>query len=181
MAATRRPRWSRTAGWIHLLLVAAGAIVLVATYGIRFVRVSGLSMAPTLNNGDVLLIDNLDYELGDPQIGDIVVLSYPANPDHLLIKRVIATAGDTIRVTNGRAYVDGQLKCDQYVPASFRGGDEAGPERVAPGYYFVMGDHRNDSWDSREWGLVPRRYIIGKARARWWPISAATLFKTALK
>jgi signal peptidase I len=133
-------------------------------------------MAPTLNDGDVLLIDNVDYEIGDPQIGDIVILYYPANPEHLFIKRIIATAGDSIRVSDGRAYVNGELKCDEYVPASFRSQDQVGPERVAPGYYFVMGDHRNDSSDSRAWGLVPRRYILGKARARWWPLRMATVF-----
>ncbi|HEX4347879.1 MAG TPA: signal peptidase I [Vicinamibacterales bacterium] len=176
MVATTRLRLSRAARWIHLVLVAAGAVVIVATYGIRFVRVTGFSMAPTLNNGDVLLIDSLDYELGDPQIGDIAILYYPASPSHLFIKRIIATAGDTVRVTNGRAYVNGQLKCDQYVPVSFRSADQMPTERVALGYYFVMGDHRNDSSDSREWGLVPRRYVLGKARVRWWPIRSATIF-----
>jgi len=68
-----------------------------------------------------------------PQIGDIVILHYPASPDHLLIKRVIATAVDTSRVTNGRAYVNGELKCDEYMPASFRSSDQMATERVAPG------------------------------------------------
>lgn len=176
MGAMTRSHWSRAVRWLHLFLIASGAVVLVATYGVRFVRVSGLSMAPTLDNGDLLLIDSVEYEVGDPQIGDIVILYYPASPDRLFVKRVIATEGDSVRVVNGQAYVNGQLKCDEYVPVSFHGDDRIGPERVADGYYFVMGDHRNDSSDSRDWGLVPRRYIIGRARARVWPIRSATVF-----
>jgi signal peptidase I len=168
--------WSRAAEWIHVLLVAAGCVVLIGTYGIRIVEVTGVSMAPTLSDGDRMIVDEFDYELGDPQVGDIVVLYYPVNPTHLFIKRVIAAEGDTVRVTNGRAYVNGQLIRDDYVPASFRSHDDLEFENVAPGHYFVMGDHRNDSFDSREWGLVPRRYILGKARMRWWPIQRAAIF-----
>jgi signal peptidase I len=133
-------------------------------------------MAPTLNDGDRMIVDEFDYELGDPQVGDIVVLYYPVNPTRLFIKRVIAAAGDTVRVTNGRAYVNGRLIRDDYVPASFRSHDDLAFENVQPGHYFVMGDHRNDSFDSREWGLVPRRYILGKARMRWWPLERAAIF-----
>jgi signal peptidase I len=157
------------------MFVAAGCMVLVGTYGIRIVQVTGVSMAPTLNDGDRMIVDEFDYELGDPQVGDIVVLYYPVNPTRLFIKRVIAAAGDTVRVTNGRAYVNGRLIRDDYVPASFRSHDDLAFENVQPGHYFVIGDHRNDSFDSREWGLVPRRYILGKARMRWWPIEKAAI------
>ena len=173
MAVKTRLRWSQAAGWIHLLLIAVGCVILIGTYGIRIVQVTGVSMAPTLNDGDRMIVDEFDYE---PQVGDIVILYYPVDPARLFIKRVIAAAGDTVRVTNGRAYVNDQLVRDDYVPASFRSHDDLELENVAPGHYFVMGDHRNDSFDSREWGLVPRRYILGKAKMRWWPIERAAIF-----
>ena len=177
MAVKPRLRWSRAVGLLHLLIVTTGCVVLIGTYGIRIVEVIGVSMAPTLNDGDRMLVDEFDYALGDPQVGDIVVLYYPVNPARLFIKRVIAAEGDTVRVTNGRTYVNGQLILDDdYVPVSFRSHDDLAFENVAPGHYFVMGDHRNDSSDSRDWGLVPRRYILGKVKLRLWPIDKATIF-----
>lgn len=177
MAVKARLRWSRAVRWLHLLIVTTGCLVLIGTYGVRIVEVTGVSMAPTLNDGDRMLVDEFAFELGDPQVGDIVILYFPVNPARIFIKRVIAAAGDTVRVTNGRTYVNGQLMDDEdYVPVSFRSHDNLGFENVAPGHYFVMGDHRNDSSDSRDWGLVPRRYILGKVRLRLWPIDRATIF-----
>ncbi|HEX7794616.1 MAG TPA: signal peptidase I [Vicinamibacterales bacterium] len=177
MAVKARLRWSRAVGLLHLLIVTTGCVVLIGTYGIRIVEVIGVSMAPTLNDGDRMLVDEFDYALGDPHVGDIVVLYYPVNPARLFIKRVIAAEGDTVRVTNGRTYVNGLLiPDDEYVPVSFRSHDDLAFENVAPGHYFVMGDHRNNSSDSRDWGLVPRRYILGKVKLRLWPIDKATIF-----
>jgi signal peptidase I len=153
-----------------------GCVILIGTYGIELVKVDGYSMAPTLGSGDLLLVNRMDYELGDPQIGDIVMLDYPLNPAKAFLKRVIAKGGDTVRVTAGHAYVNDELVRDDYVPETFRSYQDCGPERVEPGYYFVMGDHRNDSWDSRQWGFVPRRYILGKVTLRWWPIVHARVF-----
>jgi signal peptidase I len=173
MAAKTPLRWSRAGRWLHQLVVATSCVLLTGTYGIRIVEVTGFSMAPTLHDGDLMVVDEFDYE---PQVGDIVILYYPVDPTRLFIKRVIAAAGDTVRVTNGRAYVNDQLVRDDYVPASFRSHEDLNLENVAPGHYFVMGDHRNDSSDSREWGLVPRRYILGKVKMRWWPIDRAMIF-----
>jgi signal peptidase I len=176
MAVKGRLCWSRAAGVLHLLIVAAGCVLLIGTYGFRIVQVSGVSMAPTFNDGDRMIVDEFDYEFGDPQVDDVVVLYYPGDPSRIFLKRVIATEGDTVRVTNGHAYVNDRLISDDYVPASFRSHDNLSMENVAPGHYFVMGDHRNASSDSREWGLVPRRYILGKVKVRWWPIERATIF-----
>jgi signal peptidase I len=170
-------RWlSRATKRIHLLVSGIGCAILFGTYGLQAVRVEGFSMEPTFNNGDRLIVDRLDYELRDPQAGEVVVLYYPLNPEQVLIKRVIAKEGDTVRMARGHVFVNDQPVRDDYIPPTFRSHEDWGPERVEQGYYFVMGDDRIDSWDSREWGQVPKRYIFGKVKIRWWPLHEATIF-----
>src|SRR5262249_57756192 len=106
MAVKAQLLWSRAAGRLHQVLVAAGCVLLIGTYGVRIVEVTGFSMAPTLHDGDLMIVDEFDYE---PQVGDIVILYYPANPTRLFIKRVIAASGDTVRVTNEPASSTDQL------------------------------------------------------------------------
>ena len=161
---------------IQLLVSIVGCVILIGTFGIQVIRVEGLSMAPTINDRDRLIVDEMVYELGDPRPGDIVMLYYPLNPQEMFIKRVIAREGDTVRVERGDVYVNEQRLRDDYIPAPFRSHEDWGPQRVVEGYYFVLGDHRNSSSDSREWGLVPKRYILGKVKLRWWPIQDARLF-----
>jgi signal peptidase I len=167
---------SSVARQIQLLVSIVGCVILIGTFGIQVIRVEGLSMAPTINDRDRLIVDEVEYELGDPRPGDIVMLYYPLNPDEMFIKRVIAKEGDTVRVERGYVYVNEQRLRDDYIPAPFRSHEDWGPQRVVEGYYFVLGDHRNSSSDSREWGLVPKRYILGKVKLRWWPIQDAKLF-----
>ena len=132
-------------------------------------------MAPTLADQDRLIVNKLAYRIGEPQIGDIVMLYYPLNPDKSFVKRVIAEEGDQVRIVDGRVYRNDVLIDDDFVPAEYRSHDDWGPEVIAEGYYFVMGDHRNNSSDSRHWGLVPKKYIIGKVQLRWWPLPHARL------
>jgi signal peptidase I len=162
--------------WLKTLASAAVYATLIVTFGFQVARVEGQSMAPTLADQDRLIVNKLAYRLGTPQIGDIVMLYYPLNPDKSFVKRVIAEEGDQIRIVDGRVYRnDVQIK-DDYVPTEFRSHDDYGPQVVPQGYYFVMGDHRNNSSDSRHWGFVPKKYIIGKVQLRWWPIPHALLF-----
>jgi signal peptidase I len=140
------------------------------------VDVDGLSMAPTLEDRDRLIVNKLVYELGEPRPGDIVMLYYPLNPEKMFVKRVIAREGDTVRIVDGRVFVNDIPLLDEYVPAEFRSHDDWGPEIVQQGYYFVMGDHRNNSSDSRHWGPVPKKYIVGQVKVRWWPLQDARIF-----
>jgi signal peptidase I len=94
----------------------------------------------------------------------------------MFVKRVIAEQGDTVEIVDGRVFVNDLPLPDDYVPAAFRSHDTWGPTIVEQGYYFVMGDHRNSSSDSRHWGPVPKKYIVGKVKARWWPLRDARLF-----
>jgi signal peptidase I len=161
---------------VQTLLSAAVYATLIVTFGFQVARVDGLSMAPTLEDHDRLIVNKLVYELGEPRPGDIVMLYYPLNPEKMFVKRVIAKEGDTVRIVDGRVYVNDVPLRDDYVPAEFRSHDDWGPQVVQQGYYFVMGDHRNNSSDSRHWGPVPKKYIVGKVKVRWWPLQDARIF-----
>ena len=161
---------------VQTLLSAAVYATLIVTFGVQVARVDGLSMAPTLEDHDRLIVNKLVYELGEPRPGDIVMLYYPLNPEKMFVKRVIAREGDSVRIVDGRVYVNDVPLHDDYVPAEFRSHDDWGPQVIQQGYYFVMGDHRNNSSDSRHWGPVPKKYIVGKVKVRWWPIQDARIF-----
>ncbi len=161
---------------VRTLASAAVYTTLIVTFGFQVVRVDGLSMAPTLQDQDRLIVNRLVYELGDPGRGDIVMLYYPRNPEMLFVKRVIAKEGDTVQSVDGTVYVNHEPLRDDYVRDEFRSHDDWGPQVVQEGYYLVMGDHRNDSSDSRHWGPVPKKYIVGKVNARLWPIVTARIF-----
>ena len=161
---------------LQTLVSAAVYATLIVTFGVQVARVDGLSMAPTLEDHDRLIVNKLVYEIGEPRPGDIVMLYYPLNPEKMFVKRVIAKEGDTVRIQDGHVYVNDLPLHDDYVPAEFRSHDDYGPEVVKQGYYFVMGDHRNNSSDSRHWGPVPKKYIVGKVKIRWWPLQDARIF-----
>jgi signal peptidase I len=172
--------WARirreTMAGVQTLVSAGVYATLIVTFGVQVARVDGMSMAPTLADHDRLIVNKLVYELGDPYPGDIVMLYYPLNPEKMFVKRVIAREGDAVRIEDGRVYVNDLPLLDEYVPAAFRSHDDYGPEVVKQGYYFVMGDHRNNSSDSRHWGPVPKKYIVGKVKVRWWPLQDARIF-----
>jgi signal peptidase I len=162
--------------WLKTLASAAVYATLIVTFGFQVARVEGQSMAPTLADQDRLIVNKLAYRIGSPQVGDIVMLYYPLNPDKSFVKRVIAEEGDQIRIVGGKVHRNDVPINDDYVPTEFRSHDDYGPQVVPQGYYFVMGDHRNNSSDSRHWGFVPKKYIIGKVQLRWWPIPHALIF-----
>ena len=162
--------------WVKTLVSAGVYAILIVTFGVQVARVEGQSMAPTLENEDRLIVNKLIYRIGEPRRGDIVMLFYPLDPSKSFVKRVIAEEQDTVRIVEGQVYVNDIPLSDDYVPEDFRSHDDWGPQVVPEGYYFVMGDHRNNSSDSRNWGFVPKRYIIGKVQIRWWPVSQARMF-----
>lgn len=150
-------------------------VLLLAAYGLlfNFSIVRGSSMSPGIHDGDRIVIDHLSYVLGDVRRGDIVVLEYPLDPTVDYIKRVIGLPGDRIRIEGARVVVNGRSIDEPYVAA---------PDprthldiEVQPGTYFVMGDNRRHSSDSREFGLVPRENLVGKVDVRVWPPQRAGL------
>jgi signal peptidase I len=162
--------------WVKTLMSAAVYAVLIVTFLFQVARVEGQSMAPTLEDQDRLIVNKLVYRIGEPRRGDIVMLYYPLNPEKSFVKRVIAEEGDTVRIVDGRVYVNDIPLKDDYVASEYRSHDDWGPQVIPEGYDFVMGDHRNNSSDSRHWGMVPKKYIIGKVQIRWWPVPSARVF-----
>ena len=181
-AVPRRPRrgWrsigAEVVAGVQTLLSAAVYATLIVTFGFQVARVDGRSMSPTLEDHDRLIVNKLAYEIGEPLPGDIVMLYYPRDPEKMFVKRVIAQEGDTVRIVDGRVTVNEVPLHDDYVPSEYRSHDDWGPQVVQDGYYFVMGDHRNNSSDSRHWGQVPKKYIVGKVKVRWWPLQDARIF-----
>jgi len=162
--------------WIKTLFSAAIYATLIVTFGFQVARVEGHSMSHTLEDQDRLIVNKLVYRISEPRRGDIVMLYYPVDPNKSFVKRVIAEEGDSVRIVDGRVYVNDVPLQDDYVSAEFRSHDDWGPQIIPEGYYFVMGDHRNNSSDSRHWGMVPKKYIIGKVQLRWWPVPTARVF-----
>jgi signal peptidase I len=165
-----------TLAWLKTL----GSAVIYATLLITFVgqvaRVEGTSMAPTLQDQDRLIVNKLAYRLAAPKVGDIVMLYYPLKPEKSFVKRIIALEGDELRIVDGHVFRNGVSLDDSFVPAEYRSHGDWGPRVIPEGYYFVMGDHRNNSFDSRDWGFVPKKYITGKVQVRWWPMGHARMF-----
>jgi signal peptidase I len=168
--------WDYAVAWVNSIITAAVYTKLIVLFLFQVARVDGQSMAPTLADHDRLIVNKFTYQVSPPRKGDIVMFYYPLNPDEAFDKRIIAEEGDTLRIAAGHVYVNDYPLDDSYVPAAYRSHENFGPETVRPGYYFVLGDHRNDSSDSREWGLVPKKYIVGKVDARWWPVTHARVF-----
>ena len=130
------------------------------------VRVDGTSMVPTLENGEFMLVSKLSYRFGDVQRGDIIVFHFPRNPEEELVKRVIGLPGDHVSVQAGAVSVNGQLLNEPYIAAA---PGYSGEWDVSEGQLFVLGDNRNNSNDSKDWGLLPFDKVVGKAILIYWP------------
>lgn len=133
------------------------------------VEVFNVSMDPTVKQGEVIFVNKLAYRLGEVDHGDVVTFHYPADPRYNYIKRAIGLPGDTVRIENGEVYINGAQLDEPYLPDHTTNGE--GNWIVPQGMYFVMGDNRLDSNDSRVWGFVPEEDLIGKALAVYWPVS----------
>lgn len=170
-AASDRPAGIRA--WLTDLSIAA----IIATFIIFFlyqpVRVEGTSMLPVLEDQDRLVVNKLAIRLGDIHHGDVVVFRYPRDHTKSYIKRIIAVPGDRVRIEAGRVYVNDKLLDEPYVPARFTD-ERSQPEMtISEKQFFVMGDHRSVSFDSRSFGPVDRDLIYGKASFVYWPMEQA--------
>lgn len=173
----RAADWPRQArNWACFAFVASLCTAVLMGCSLQFARVDGQSMAPTLANEDRLVVDKLAYRLGNPTPGDIVMFRAPTAPGQFFVKRIVAAAGDDVRIRDGRVYVNALVLPDAQVPPIFRSHEDWGPYRVPTGAYMVLGDHRNNSSDSRHWGPVTREAIVGKVHARWWPLASVAIF-----
>jgi len=156
--------------WARDLLIALGLAAFIILFLYQPVKVEGTSMAPGLEDQERIFINKFVYSWEPIERGDIVVFRYPRDPSKSYIKRVIAVAGDRVRIEKGRVYVNGESQWEDYVPPVYSDPNSY-PESVVPaGSYFVLGDHRNMSNDSREFGPVEQKYIYGKAVFIYWPV-----------
>jgi signal peptidase I len=174
-AAPARPIRSTIwrAAWelLHDLSVAVLFCFFLITFVAQAFRVQGTSMEPLLRDGDRILVNKLVYRMGVIERGDVVVFWYPRDPSTSFIKRVVGRPGDRVEIRSGKLWVNGVEMKEEYLADAFRDTDHLRAVDVRQGYYFVLGDHRRSSNDSRSWGQVPERYIYGRAAFRFWPLN----------
>jgi len=157
--------------WARDLVIAAGLAAVIIVFFYQPVKVEGTSMAPSLSDQERIFINKFVYHVGVIERGDVVVFWYPLDRAKSFIKRVIGLPGDLIEVRQGRVFIGGQALSEPYVPAEYTDFSDYAPLRVPPGEYFVMGDHRASSNDSRMFGPVAASYIYGKAVFAYWPMT----------
>lgn len=158
--------WGRFALDIIETLVLAVVLFLGINAISARVRVDGFSMRPTLEDGEFVLVSKMSYRFGHVDRGDIIVFHFPLNPDEELIKRVIGLPGDHISVQSGILSVNGQVINEPYIAST---PSYSGEWDVMDGKLFVLGDNRNNSNDSKDWGLLPLEKVVGKAVVIYWP------------
>ena len=160
-------------GWLKDILLAVVIAFLMVVFLYQPVKVEGTSMQPELLDQERIFVNKFVYHFEEIHRGDIVVFWYPKDPSKSFIKRVLGIPGDVVSIRDGQVYINGQLVEERYVPRGYQDADSYPVVRVREGHYYVLGDHRNASNDSRSWGLVPRKYIYGKAVFRYWPVEKA--------
>lgn len=159
-----------TASWVRDVLVSVLASAFIIVFLYQPVRVEGTSMLPVLQDQDRVFINKMVYRVGEIHRGDVVVFLYPRDHSKSYIKRVIAVGGDDLRIDHGHVLVNGKEVKEDYVPLRFTDDRSQAETIVPPHDYFVMGDHRSISSDSRDFGPVERGLIYGKAAFVYWPM-----------
>ena len=170
----RRRRTRNTVEWVAIVVGALLVALLVKTFLVQAFYIPSLSMYPTLDEGDRVLVNKLSYDLHDINRGDLIVFDRPQETtDGIkdLIKRVIALPGETIETLDGKVYVDGEPLDESYLQPGVRTNDLT-RQRIPDGHVFVMGDNRTNSQDSREFGPISEDDVVGRAFVRVWPITA---------
>jgi len=159
--------------WLRDIVISAAVSVLIITFLYQPVRVEGTSMLPRLEDHDRLFINKFVYRISAIHRGDVVVFHYPRDPEKSYIKRVIAVPGDRLAIDRGRVWINGKLLRENYVPEEYRDTRSFAELVIPEDTYFMMGDHRSISSDSREFGPVDRDLIYGKAVFVYWPTKDA--------
>jgi signal peptidase I len=165
------PSQSVVRGWIRDVFFVVGTAIMIVIFLYQPVKVEGTSMLPELKDQERIFVNKFVYRFEKISRRDIVVFWYPRDPSKSFIKRIIGLPGDTVEIRSGMVYVNGEPLDEPYLVPEFADKRTMNPRYVDPGYYFVMGDDRKYSSDSRVWGLVPEKYIYGKAVFRYWPVS----------
>ncbi len=157
-------------GWARDLAVALSLALIIIVFLYQPVKVEGTSMAPLLSDQERIFINKFLYRFEPIERGDVVVFWYPLDRSKSFIKRVVGLPGETLEVRRGHLFINAGELQEPYVPANFLDGSSYGPVRIPEEEYFVMGDHRDSSNDSRVFGPVPHGAIYGKAVFAYWPV-----------
>ncbi len=157
--------------WLRDILLAVSTAIFIVIFVIQPVKVEGTSMQPRLVDQERIFVNRFIYRFSEIHRGDIVVFWYPRDRSKSFIKRVVGVPGDEVEIRYGSVYVNNQKVDEPYLMPEFRDHESLRKEIVPVDQYFVLGDHRNSSNDSRNWGYVPRELIYGKAVFRYWPVS----------
>lgn len=174
---------SHAIDFIQTLVVFGAIFALIYLFVAQPHKVSGNSMIPTFKNGDYILTDKLTYRFSEPKHGDIIVLKNPRDESQDFIKRIIVVPSDEIKIENSNIFVNGEKISEEYLPitTSTKAGNfltEGLPVKAGANQYFVMGDNREHSSDSREWGAVTKEEIVGKVIFRYWPLQSFGLIRS---
>ena len=150
------------------ILVSLAVVLLIRTFVVQPFYVRGASMEPNFEDGEYLIINEIDYRLEEPQRGDVIVFRYPLDPSEYFIKRIVGLPGDVIEIDRGQITINGKKMEEPYLDLYL---ETYGKVHISlgPDEFYVLGDNRSASSDSRRWGVLPRRNIIGKVWLRGWP------------
>lgn len=172
----RRAPTKPTSAWrenLESILWAAALALAIRTFIVAPFKIPSGSMRPTLIEGDRILVNKFLYRFREPRRGEIIVFRFPENPRRPFIKRLIAVGGDSVEIRDGRVFVNGQPAQAPIPTTYYHNQGQFGQARTATdvpeGMYYVLGDNSSSSHDSRFWGFVPRRLLIGKAMCIFWP------------
>ena len=187
MDEEKHPFWGYFVDIIETIVVAAAIFVVVYLFLLQPHPVRGASMEPNLSDGQYILTDKISYRFEKPRRGDIIVFKAPVDPNFDYIKRIIGLPGESIQIKGGKIIIKNTTHPKGFVleePYKINGSDQPGALlednkefKISEDSYFVLGDNRNQSFDSREWGELSRKNIIGKTWLRYWPISRFSFVK----
>jgi len=170
---------------IEVIAVALVGVWTIRTFLVQPFLVSGASMVPTFANGDYLLIDELTYRFREPKRGEVTVFRYPKDESTYFIKRIIGLPGERVEIKDGKVYVfnpessEGQVLTEEYLPSGTLTNTRFGEKTrydLKAGEYLVLGDNRSYSFDSRDWGVLEEKDLVGLVRLRLWPLKELTVF-----
>ncbi|MDO8522788.1 MAG: signal peptidase I [bacterium] len=162
--------------FVKVIAISILIVIPIRTYVAQPFIVEGSSMETNYHNGEYLIIDELTYAFRPPQRGEVIIFRYPLNPSEFFIKRIIGLPGETVEIKNSKILINNIPMNEQYLPQNL----QTGPDQVKQlpaNQYFVMGDNRTASSDSRIWGLLPKSNITGRVLLRLWPINRAGIVK----
>ena len=168
--ARRTPAVHLLSTWLGNLVISLLTAAFFVVFLYQPVKVEGTSMLPGLEDQERIFVNKFVYHLEPIERGDVLVFRYPKDTSKSYIKRVIGVAGDRIHIVEGLVYVNGEPLSEEYVPQQYVDWRSQPEITIPPGYFFMMGDHRNMSSDSRDFGPVAEKYIVGKAVFGYWPV-----------